>query len=185
MSPNEISKAITVESQDATGSVSPIAETYDLVFTTSSPTGEFVTSTGKKLSTTTTMRTGTGNRTVYYEDSSLGNFLLAVTATARTSKETFTIAQHIIVANPAQVVPVVPTVKTQKLSPTPTVPTTQKVVTSGTVAMATTTATTTASQTADVLQATFVAPVHTDFLHRVFAWPIALCDSIYRFFFGE
>jgi hypothetical protein len=197
VAPNTISLPVTVESQDGTGNMVQIPETYDLMFVTSSATGQFVTSGGKKLSTTTTMSKNTANRTVYYEDSSVGNFTLTLTATARTSKDAFTVSQKIIVATPTAVVPVkatsvVPVVLTTQSQNVPIAHTGNQIQTesqsqSASATQQVSTTTLLPTQTADVSQAqvVFTAPVQTDLIHRIFAWPIRITDAVYRFFFGQ
>ncbi len=191
VAPNVISHPITIQSQDSSGSPAQVSETYALSFTSSSPTGQFVTSTGKKISTSTTMSKNTANRTVYYEDGTVGNFVLSLVATARTSKQVFTATQPISIAVSAPIVPSVTraTVEvTASASSSRAVPNSSaasQVVSTSHVEMSAVSATSTVSQTADASATVFIAPPRTDVIHRIFAWPITWCDAIYRFFFGQ
>ena len=95
--PNTLSKEITIQSQNSSGLVEPMSETVDLTFTSSSPTGLFLGSTGKPVSKT--MSKNTANRTFYYKDSSIGNFVISVVATGRDSKRYFNLEQGITISN--------------------------------------------------------------------------------------
>lgn len=97
---NQISKDITVQSQNSSGSQQPVLETFDLTFTTTSATGQFLNSSGNPVATY--MSKNTSNRTFYYKDSSEGDFVILVTATGRDSKKTFSATQHIFVGNTFQ-----------------------------------------------------------------------------------
>jgi hypothetical protein len=92
-----ISGAITVQSQNSTGTSESIPETYDLTFNSTSGTGLFLNSSGNAVSTT--MSKNTANRTFYYKDSASGNFVLTVKATARAGGQSFTATQHIQVGS--------------------------------------------------------------------------------------
>lgn len=94
---NTISDPLTVQSQNSAGISEAISETYDLLFTSTSATGQFLNSSGNAVSTT--MSKNTANRTFYYRDPTAGTFTLAVTATGRTSKNIFTANQSIIVGS--------------------------------------------------------------------------------------
>lgn len=100
--PGETSGAITVQSQNGSGISEPISETHDLVFTSTSGSGEFLNSSGNPVSTT--MSKNTSNRTFYYRDSSEGSFTLTVKATGRDSQKSFTTTQNITVSSTAVVV---------------------------------------------------------------------------------
>ncbi|MFA7216622.1 MAG: PKD domain-containing protein [Candidatus Paceibacterota bacterium] len=100
--PGEISGTITVQSQNSSGISEPISETNDLIFTSTSGTGEFLNSSGNPVSTT--MSKNTSNRTFYYRDSSEGSFTLTVKATGRDSQKSFTATQNITISSTAVVV---------------------------------------------------------------------------------
>lgn len=94
--PSVISEALTFQTQDSTGNMIQTTETLDLVFTSTSQTGEFLNSAGNPVSKT--MSVNTANRTFYYRDSSQGTFTLTVTATGRVSGEVLVASQQIIVS---------------------------------------------------------------------------------------
>ncbi len=89
------SGTITVQSQNAGGVSEDITETHDLVFTSTSPTGQFFSTTGNPVSTT--MSKNTANKNFLYQDSTLGTYTLTVTATGRTSLQSFSANQQITV----------------------------------------------------------------------------------------
>ncbi|MDQ5949366.1 MAG: hypothetical protein QG589_492 [Patescibacteria group bacterium] len=91
----QVSKDITIQSQNASGAPQPIPETYDVVFTSTSGTGSFLNSSGNAVSTV--MSKNTANRTFFYKDTTQGDFVMTVTATGRESKKVFTATQHIFV----------------------------------------------------------------------------------------
>ncbi len=91
----QVSKDITIQSQNASGASQPIPETYDLGFTSTSGTGSFLNSSGNAVSTV--MSKNTANRTFFYKDTAQGDFVITVTATGRESKKVFTATQHIFV----------------------------------------------------------------------------------------
>ncbi len=97
--PGELSSAITIQTQDSSGSLVQTPETLDLEFESSSPTGEFLGSSGNPA--TKTMSKNTSNRTFYYKDSSAGTFLIKVTATGRDTGEVWSVEQNIIVSDSA------------------------------------------------------------------------------------
>lgn len=92
---NEISEAITIQTQDSSGNSFQTPETIDLEFISSSKTGEFLSSTGNSVSKT--MNKNTSNRTFYYKDPSEGSFLISVKATGRESLKTWEASQKIFV----------------------------------------------------------------------------------------
>ena len=94
---NTLSDPITIQAQNESGVQESTTETTDLTFTSSSPTGQFLSSTGKQSSKT--MAKGTANRTFYYSDTALGTFTLSVTAVTRTSKKSFSTTQQITIAS--------------------------------------------------------------------------------------
>jgi len=94
--PNTLSGAITIQTQDSGGVSLQTPETIDLEFTSSSPTGEFLTSTGNPVGTT--MSKNTANRTFYYRDSTEGAFTLTINATGRESGESWSANQQMIIS---------------------------------------------------------------------------------------
>ena len=105
--PNTLSGPITIQAQNVSGVRELTAETTDLTFTSTSATGQFLSSTGKVVSKT--MAKGSANRTFYYSDTTLGPYTLTLTATGRTSKQSFSASQQIIVASvlPAKPTPII------------------------------------------------------------------------------
>lgn len=95
--PNTISKDIKIQSQNSSLAEENVTETFDIVFQSSSPTGEFLNSSGNAVSKT--MSKNTSNRTFYYRDSSLGEHTMTVVFTGRDSKQTFTATQKIKIEN--------------------------------------------------------------------------------------
>lgn len=95
VAPGVISEALTVQSQNSGGTQESILETTDLVFQSSSPTGEFLNSSGNPVSTT--MSKNTANRTFYYRDSGVGSHTITVTATGRETQKSFNATQVIVV----------------------------------------------------------------------------------------
>ena len=100
--PNEISEAITIQTQDASGASFQTPETLDLEFTSTSATGEFLSSSGNPV--TKTMNKNTANRTFYYRDSNSGVFTIAVKATGRDSLRVWEATQKITVSASAEAV---------------------------------------------------------------------------------
>ena len=97
--PNELSGPITIQTQDSSGNSYKTPETIDLEFVSTSPTGEFLGSTGNPV--TKTMSTNTSNRTFYYRDSGLGVFTLTVNAKGRTSGTAWSAGQIITISDSA------------------------------------------------------------------------------------
>lgn len=89
------SSPITIQAQNQNDEKEVIEETYDLTFVSTSPTGNFLGSSGKTV--TKTMAKGTAQRTFYYSDSTLGTYTLTVTAVGRTTKKSFSASQSISV----------------------------------------------------------------------------------------
>jgi hypothetical protein len=104
---NVISKAITIQSQNSGGVSEAVTETTDLVFDTTSRTGKFVASSGKPASKT--MSKNTAKRTFYYIDSTPGTYTLTVKTAGRTSKESFSLSQNIVVGTEVKNIPIPPT----------------------------------------------------------------------------
>ncbi len=100
VAPGVLSEPLTIQSQNSTGTQESILETTDLVLQSSSPTGEFLNSSGNPVSTT--MSKNTANRTFYYRDSATGIHTLTVTATGRDTQKTFKTTQSINVGNSNQ-----------------------------------------------------------------------------------
>ncbi|MHB1316564.1 MAG: PKD domain-containing protein [Minisyncoccota bacterium] len=101
VAPGLMSETITVQSQNSTGTQESITETTDLMFQSSSPTGEFLNSSGNSVSTT--MSKNTANRTFYYRDNNTGTHTITVTATGRDSQKSFKATQGIIVGTSSAV----------------------------------------------------------------------------------
>lgn len=105
----ERSGACTVQAQNAVGNSQQSEETIDLVFSSTSASGEFLGETGDPVRTV--MNKGTANRTFYYRDSSLGTHTLTVAAVGRISGKSWTVSQQITIesagsaALPAVVLP--------------------------------------------------------------------------------
>ena len=95
--PGDISEAITIQTQDKDGSPVQTKEPLDLLFESSSNTGEFLSSSGKPSGKT--MNKNTGNRTFYYRDSTLGSFDITVSVKGRISALEFSVTQVINVSN--------------------------------------------------------------------------------------
>lgn len=98
--PNEISKDITVQTQNSSGTAEKVDETNDTTFMSSSPTGQFLNSSGNPVSTT--MSKNTSSRTFYYKDSSEGTFTISISIKGRDTGTTFSKTQQIIVSSNAQ-----------------------------------------------------------------------------------
>lgn len=99
--PNVLSEPITIQAQDGQGNPYQTPETIDLEFISSSPTGEFLGSTGNSV--TKYMSTNTANRTFYYRDSTEGSFTLTVNATGRESGKEWKESQQIVVSGSGSV----------------------------------------------------------------------------------
>lgn len=95
VAPSVISEALTVQAQNSSGTQESVPETTDLVFQSSSASGEFLNASGNPVSTT--MSKNTANRTFYYRDSNTGTHTLTVTATGRESGKVLRATQSIFV----------------------------------------------------------------------------------------
>ncbi|MEI8337800.1 MAG: PKD domain-containing protein [bacterium] len=95
--PNEISKSITAQTQNSSGTSEQVDETNDSTFTSSSPTGQFLNSSGNPV--TTTMSKNTSSRTFYYKDSTEGTYTLTVSIKGRDSGKTFSATQQITISS--------------------------------------------------------------------------------------
>lgn len=97
--PNTLSGPLTIQAQDSSSSSIQTTETIDLEFISSSPTGEFLGSSGSPA--TKTMNKNTANRTFYYRDSAEGTFTITVNAIGRDSREEWSTKQIIVVSSGA------------------------------------------------------------------------------------
>ncbi len=95
--PNEVSKSVTVQTQNSSGTAEQVDETNDTTFTSSSPTGQFLNSSGNPV--TTTMSKNTSSRTFYYKDSTEGTYTLTVSIKGRDTGKTFSATQQIIISS--------------------------------------------------------------------------------------
>ena len=89
------SETITIQSQNSQEVSENITETHDLVFTSISPTGQFFNTSGNPVSTT--MSKNTANKNFLYQDSTVGTYTLTITATGRTSLQSFSASQQITI----------------------------------------------------------------------------------------
>ena len=96
--PNILSGPLTIQAQDSSSSSIQTSETIDLEFVSSSPTGEFLGSSGAPV--TKTMNKNTANRTFYYRDSSEGSFTLTINGKGRETLEEWS-AKQIITISPS------------------------------------------------------------------------------------
>lgn len=94
---NILSEPMVIQAQDSSGGVYQTPETIDLKFTSTSPTGEFLGSTGNPAMQY--MSKNTANRTFYYRDSTEGVFTITVNATGRDSGKNWNASQKITVAS--------------------------------------------------------------------------------------
>lgn len=81
-------------------SSAPVIETTYLTFTSSSPTGQFLASTGNLLKSAY-ISTGDSNRAVYYEDSTAGDFVITAVISNKAKVPIGSISQHIYVGQSA------------------------------------------------------------------------------------
>jgi PKD domain len=95
--PGEISTEIKVQTQNTTGTAEPVSETNDVTFSSSSPTGEFLNSTGNAV--TKTMSKNTSSRTFFYRDSATGEYVLTIGIKGRDTGKSFTATQSIKITN--------------------------------------------------------------------------------------
>lgn len=99
VAPLVISEALTVQAQNSAGIQESVTETTDLVFQSSSRSGQFLNASGNPVSTT--MSKNTANRTFYYRDSNVGMHTLTVTATGRESGKVLRATQSITIGTQA------------------------------------------------------------------------------------
>ena len=97
--PNTLSSAITIQTQDSGGNSFQTPETIDLEFLSSSPTGNFLGSTGNSV--TTYMSKNTANKTFYYKDSTEGTYTITINAKGRDTGEEWVATQQIIISSNA------------------------------------------------------------------------------------
>ena len=97
--PNELSEVMTIQAQDSSGNSFQTPETIDLVFVSTSPTGEFLNSAGN--SATTYMSRNTANRSFYYRDSTMGTHTITIFAAGRDSGKEWSVSQEIVISNSA------------------------------------------------------------------------------------
>ena len=189
------SQKITVQSKNSTGEVMPVSQTYDVFPLSTSVTGEFVSSSGKKISTSTTMNKHTASRTVLYKDSSAGEYTISVALVGREDKHKTILSQLITIASSTvdrvNVAPIISSTSSMA-SATPLVAKSIFKKLEGTTqgAISKNISHGTSSQIAAVVQATHSVifqspPSDITFFHKLFAWPISLCDALYKFVFGE
>lgn len=82
---NAISAILTVQTQNAGGTLEQTSETNHLNFSSTSPTGEFSSSNVTWTPVTTlSMSTGTANKNFYYRDSTAGTHTLTISAEGQT-----------------------------------------------------------------------------------------------------
>jgi hypothetical protein len=94
---NTQSGTITVQSQNSTGTAEDVQETMDFVFTSSSPAGQFLSTSGNVV--TNTMSRNTSNKNFLYKDSVVGNYVISISITGRTSGKTFSVSQPVSVVS--------------------------------------------------------------------------------------
>lgn len=88
-----ISGALTVQAQDEAGNPHKSEETIDMIFSSTSSTGEFLNASGG--SADPVMNKNTANRTFYYRDIARGTHTLTIKATGRISGKSWTASQSI------------------------------------------------------------------------------------------
>ena len=96
LKPNEVSKSITAQTQNSSGTAEQVDETNDTTFTSSSLTGQFLNASGNAV--TTTMSKNTSSRTFYYKDSTEGTYTLTVSIKGRDTGKIFSATQQIIIS---------------------------------------------------------------------------------------
>jgi hypothetical protein len=99
--PSTLSEQMTLQSQDESGNPIKTTEKVDLVFQSSSPTGQFFTATGNDLSSYKYIGINTTNRNFAYKDSTEGTFTITINATGETTGKTWTANQQIVVSSGA------------------------------------------------------------------------------------
>lgn len=94
------SSTITIQSQNDSGTGENVTETIDIIFTSTSLTGKFLSTSGNPVSTT--MSKNTSNKNFLYSDTNNGSFTLKIKATGRTTLKTFEASQTIKVGSGGQ-----------------------------------------------------------------------------------
>ena len=92
-----LSEVLTVQTQNGGGEAEDISSTADVIFTSSSDTGEFLNQSGQPVSTV--MAKNSANRNFYYRDSDDGEHTLMVTVTIRDGGESWTAEQDITIGD--------------------------------------------------------------------------------------
>ncbi len=94
------STTITIQSQNSKGEKEDVVETSDVIFTSTSPTGKFLSVSGGKVSET--MSKNTANKNFLYTDLTAGSYKITVELKGRNSSKILSVSQEIIVksANP-------------------------------------------------------------------------------------
>jgi hypothetical protein len=82
--PGEISGTLTIQLQDSAGSPAQAAETFDIQFVSTSPSGEFLSPTTENPATKT-ISTGSANKNFRYRDTAQGAHTLTINARGRVS----------------------------------------------------------------------------------------------------
>ncbi|MEI6479192.1 MAG: PKD domain-containing protein, partial [bacterium] len=95
--PGDVSKEIIVQTQNSSGAAEKVDETNDTTFTSNSPTGQFLNSSGNPVSTT--MSKNTSSRTFYYKDNTEGTHTLTISIKGRDTGKTFSATQQIIISS--------------------------------------------------------------------------------------
>ncbi|TSD03896.1 MAG: hypothetical protein Greene071436_232 [Parcubacteria group bacterium Greene0714_36] len=114
----ETSAEVKIQAQDGAGNEKKTEETIDLIFSSTSSTGEFLNASGNPVSTV--MARGTANRTFYYRDASPGTHTLTVSATGRISGQIWTAIQSITIPlSTGAGAPVTPAVSSATATPSP------------------------------------------------------------------
>ncbi len=98
LDPGALSGTITVQTQNSSGECEKVDETTDLVFTSSSATGEFLSTSGSAVQKY--MASGSCNKNFAYRDATAGTYTLAVRATGKVSGLSWSATQAITVRTP-------------------------------------------------------------------------------------
>ncbi|MEK7635142.1 MAG: PKD domain-containing protein [Patescibacteria group bacterium] len=95
--PNELSGAITIQTQDLGGNSFQTPETLDIQYISTSATGEFLGSTGNPA--TTYMSKNTANKTFYYKDVTEGVFTITINVRGRDTGVELNTSQQVTVSS--------------------------------------------------------------------------------------
>jgi hypothetical protein len=93
------SEIITVQLQNSLGAQENAVETIDLVFTSTSPTGQFLSATTPGNPVVARINTGSANKNFLYQDSTSGAHTISIVATGRTSQKIFKATQQITITS--------------------------------------------------------------------------------------